>query len=171
MKAITILQPYASLLACGAKQYETRSWATSWRGKIAIHAVVKRMTNNDYFGAIFESEVCKYLRQNFFQFDQSPYNEFRWIMDNLDYGAVIATAELVECWLITDNGHTIGSDKAARIETLPVGAKTNIVEGNEILFGDWSPGRYAWEFANMTMLTKPIPARGRQRIWEWKGIS
>jgi hypothetical protein len=37
MKAITILQPWASLIACGAKQIETRRWATSYRGPIAIH--------------------------------------------------------------------------------------------------------------------------------------
>lgn len=38
MKAITILQPYASLIVAGAKQYETRSWDTPYRGIIAIHA-------------------------------------------------------------------------------------------------------------------------------------
>ncbi len=38
MKAITVLQPRASLIACGAKQIETRSWAARYRGKIAIHA-------------------------------------------------------------------------------------------------------------------------------------
>jgi hypothetical protein len=27
MKALTVWQPWASLLACGAKKYETRSWA------------------------------------------------------------------------------------------------------------------------------------------------
>ncbi len=43
MKAITIWQPWASLLACGAKQYETRSWATSYRGPIAIHAAKKNV--------------------------------------------------------------------------------------------------------------------------------
>ncbi|TWH47470.1 ASCH domain-containing protein [Sporomusa sp. KB1] len=37
MKAITILQPWASLLACGAKQIETRSWPAKYRGPIAIH--------------------------------------------------------------------------------------------------------------------------------------
>lgn len=29
MKAITIWQPWALLLACGGKRFETRSWATS----------------------------------------------------------------------------------------------------------------------------------------------
>lgn len=37
MKAITILQPYAALIVAGAKIYETRSWDTPYRGKIAIH--------------------------------------------------------------------------------------------------------------------------------------
>lgn len=38
MKAISLLQPWASLVALGAKQYETRSWATPYRGPLAIHA-------------------------------------------------------------------------------------------------------------------------------------
>lgn len=38
MKAITILQPWANLIACGAKKIETRSWATQYKGQIAIHA-------------------------------------------------------------------------------------------------------------------------------------
>mgnify|MGYP001571490136 CR=1 FL=1 len=39
MKALTIRQPYASLVAMGQKQIETRSWSTSYRGYaiIAIH--------------------------------------------------------------------------------------------------------------------------------------
>ena len=41
MKAVTIIQPWASLLALGEKQYETRSWKTSHRGKILIHAARK----------------------------------------------------------------------------------------------------------------------------------
>lgn len=38
MKAITIWQPYASLIAAGLKEYETRSWPTRYRGPIAIHS-------------------------------------------------------------------------------------------------------------------------------------
>lgn len=38
MKAITIIQPWATLIAIGAKRFETRSWATTHRGPIAIHA-------------------------------------------------------------------------------------------------------------------------------------
>ena len=38
MKALTILQPWATLVAIGAKKIETRSWPTKYRGPLAIHA-------------------------------------------------------------------------------------------------------------------------------------
>lgn len=38
MKALTLIQPWATLIALGEKQIETRSWDTKYRGKIAIHA-------------------------------------------------------------------------------------------------------------------------------------
>lgn len=38
MKALTIYQPYATLLATGAKRFETRSYRTRHRGWTAIHA-------------------------------------------------------------------------------------------------------------------------------------
>lgn len=38
MKAITLTQPWATLVAIGAKKIETRSWATGYRGRLAIHA-------------------------------------------------------------------------------------------------------------------------------------
>ena len=38
MKAITLWQPWATLVAVGAKPFETRSWSTHYRGLLAIHA-------------------------------------------------------------------------------------------------------------------------------------
>ncbi|MGE0493239.1 MAG: ASCH domain-containing protein [Vulcanimicrobiota bacterium] len=38
MKAITLYQPWATLVALGVKTIETRSWYTGYRGPIAIHA-------------------------------------------------------------------------------------------------------------------------------------
>jgi hypothetical protein len=38
MKALTLTQPWASLVAVGAKRIETRSWGTTYRGPLAIHA-------------------------------------------------------------------------------------------------------------------------------------
>lgn len=38
MKAITIRQPFASLIVCGLKEYEFRTWKTAYRGDLLIHA-------------------------------------------------------------------------------------------------------------------------------------
>lgn len=38
MKAITIKQPWATLIAEGYKEYEFRTWKTKYRGDILIHA-------------------------------------------------------------------------------------------------------------------------------------
>ena len=38
MKALTIKQPFATLIAKGDKHYEFRSWKTNYRGEILIHA-------------------------------------------------------------------------------------------------------------------------------------
>lgn len=38
MKAITLWQPWASLMVLGVKKIETRSWPTRYRGPLAIHA-------------------------------------------------------------------------------------------------------------------------------------
>src|ERR1700722_19135273 len=38
MKALTLTQPWATLVSIGAKRVETRSFRVSYRGSLAIHA-------------------------------------------------------------------------------------------------------------------------------------
>lgn len=45
MKAITLWQPWASLIASGLKTIETRSWKTEYRGLLAIHAAARIETD------------------------------------------------------------------------------------------------------------------------------
>lgn len=165
MKAITLWQPWASLLACGAKQFETRSWATSYRGPIAIHAAAKSISS-----ILAECFPC-------YQWDFHPSNAaFKGFLKACGYetidtlrslplGAVVATAELIGCRQMLQNPydgviHFLDETDAAICPT-----------SRELFLGDWTPGRYAWEFSNMKMLDKPIPAKGGQRIWNWEGLS
>lgn len=168
MKAITIWQPWASLLACGAKKFETRSWETHYRGPIAIHASAKSIKS--VLKEVFPCKDWDFHPSSiaFSRFD-GAIRASGLSLYNLPTGCVIATAELKACWKITDNGHTNGSLLAARIEGGMYGGKTNIVEGKEIFFGDWTPGRYAWELVNVIMLPEPIPVKGRQGLWNWEG--
>ena len=63
----------------------------------------------------------------------------------LPLGAVVATAELVDCVRTEDTG----------TPTL------------ERRLGDWTPGRWAWELADVRPLEEPLPARGKQGWWDW----
>ena len=162
MNAITIWQPWATLLACKVKKYETRSWGTSYRGPIAIHAAVLNP-----FKAIkpVSNEAVIEMRNALKEIGiLTPDTDFRV----LPRGCVIATAELINCWRIVYHPGT-NIDVAKHI---PIGAELDVPKHHpdfekyivpteqEMMFGDWTPGRFAWEFSNMTMLLTPIPAKG-----------
>jgi len=163
MKAITVWQPWASLWACGAKQFETRPWATKYRGPIAIHAAamnpfkVIQNLNDDTIAAMKASlRTLGLLPRN---------GDFRY----LPCGAVIATAELVGCHkMVLHGGRGLSSASTGWLET-----DHGIYEPDEqeLLFGDWTPGRYAWEIVNIKMLETPVPAKGKQRLWDWEDAS
>jgi hypothetical protein len=75
LKALTVRQPYANCLCDGTKPVENRSWATSHRGLIAIHAGLQ----------VFEDEVehvCQMLRVRALD------------LDVFEYGAIIGVVEL-----------------------------------------------------------------------------
>ena len=49
MKALSLWEPWASLMACGAKKIETRSWPTKYRGPLLICAAKRKMdSDSDY---------------------------------------------------------------------------------------------------------------------------
>ncbi|HWP50615.1 MAG TPA: 2-oxoglutarate dehydrogenase E1 [Clostridia bacterium] len=160
MKAITIWQPWASLWACQAKLFETRSWATSYRGPIAIHAsalnpfsAIKPVPDDTV------AEMRKALKEIGIL---TPSTDFRV----LPLGCVVATADLVGCWKID----SIQELSSAPWETGYWDDRMNWhdVSDQEIMFGDWTPGRYAWEITNVKMLDIPVPAKGKQGLWNWE---
>ena len=165
MKALTIWQPWASLIAGGAKQYETRSWATKYRGPIAIHVAARYIRKWDLpagLARVVDAEMAA---------GRCP----KW--GDMPFGAVIATAELVDVWHIAYN---VGEDaKEARrhpiIAESMKGSKIDVPfgrqfapTGKEIALGDWTPGRYAWEFADVKILQSPIPVKGKRGLWNFE---
>lgn len=164
MKAITIWQPWASLWVCGAKQFETRSWATSYRGPIAIHAgkILCHRFSCEVDGSVFAPAVNASLWPGE-TFVDSACELDTW--EELPRGEIIATAELVGCHkIVRHGGRGMPWEGPGWLET-----DHGIYEptDQELLFGDWTPGRYAWEITNINLLDTPIPAKGRQGLWNW----
>ena len=53
MKVLTVCQPYAELIARGVKRVENRTWWTSFRGPLAIHAGKSRKYMDDGYVDLF----------------------------------------------------------------------------------------------------------------------
>lgn len=85
MKAITIKQPWASLVVYGLKDIENRNWKTSYRGRVLIHAGMK----SDNF---WDSPVCDKV-DNFLR--EISKNGTDW--SNYPHGAIIGSVEIVDC--------------------------------------------------------------------------
>lgn len=147
MKAITIIQPWATLLALEEKGNETRSRRTHYRGPIAIHAGQK------IDRAACEQEPIK-----------STLAKYGYTAENLPTGAVLAIANLSECW-------AIGVDYESGMPFLfnGEGGATKSVSLKEEKFGDYSFGRSALQMSDVQQLPEPIPAKGQQGLWNWEG--
>lgn len=142
MKVVTFIQPWATLIALGEKKIETRSWKTSYRGSLLIHA-----------GKKVNKEACEeYWIKGTLQLHGHTAN-------NLPTGLIIAKCNLIDCIEID-----LGTDPRNRRAYLKNGER---VQGNEYSFGDYSPGRYAWILEEVEMLKEPIPAKGKLSLWEY----
>ncbi|MFY0545471.1 ASCH domain-containing protein [Brevibacillus sp. H7] len=145
MKAITIHQPWATLIALGEKQFETRSWATKYRGQLAIHAAKK-----------IDREACE--SEPF----RSVLEKHGYTADNLPTGAVIGIGKLADCLGV---GMSDGEHRSMAGDT---GIHWIPVKSNEYHFGWYGVGRYAWELTDVKQI-EPFPAKGQQGLWNWRG--
>ncbi|WMT42469.1 ASCH domain-containing protein [Paenibacillus sp. D2_2] len=138
MKVITIRQPWATLVALGEKQFETRSWRTDYRGELAIHA-----------GKAVDKTIC--LLEPY----RSILQQHGYAIDQLPTGAIIAVGRLERCLSVEVNWGTFAilSEDDYR------------VEGTEYVFGDYTEGRYVWKLDKMRSLERPLSATGRLGLW------
>lgn len=87
MKAISLWEPFGSLLAAGLKKYETRGWKTDYRGLIAIHAAKRKIQPDDLKPMMGHWQLQRFLypTPNSHKLYEPPY------------GCVIAVCELLDC--------------------------------------------------------------------------
>jgi hypothetical protein len=150
MKAITIWQPWASLIMMGAKQFETRSWETKHRGPLAIHAGASRHTVD----LIYSHPIIRTHYQANQMLDERI----------LPFSAVLGIALLVECFEVQPGVW----GEMTRMKTIRNPPKENWLREDERHLGDFTPGRFAWELRVIEIFRSPIPARGSQGLWNWE---
>lgn len=173
MKAITLTQPYATLVSLGMKKIETRSWSTNYRGPLAIHAAkglgpvggkrgLKALCATEPFSAVLTPSLEQWWNSRHSLADMA-------VRPFMPYGAIVAVCDLIGCE---------GTDPAAWPDSgrFLFGNRSNPdyqfildwpIKEPERSFGDYSPGRYMWFLTNIRTLPEPIPCKGALGLWEW----
>ena len=136
IKALPLWQPWATLVAVGAKRVETRGYPPRRLGlhfgqRIAIHAT-KRQS---------ELWLC----------EEQPFREcLPCFPKSLPLGAIVATCVL-------DRAREITAESAAALEQR---------DPREFAFGHYAPGRWAWVLRDVEELPEPVPFRGSQGAFD-----
>lgn len=137
VKAISLWEPWASLMRCGAKTIETRSWHTSHRGPLLICAA-----------HYWSRELDELLAEDVFQNALSEPGGNAVTRTDMLFGKAACLVHLFDC-VPTTTTITTALDPAAI---------------REYRFGNFSPGRFAWLTCNLQTL-EPFPVRGRQGLF------
>jgi activating signal cointegrator 1 len=177
MKALSLWQPWASLVALGIKTIETRSWETKYRGPLAIHAAKKRPHNvwtddNQNLGGsdpltnmIADRVDCEHLFDISEASNDPGYFCHRW---RGPLGAVVATCELLYCAPVltycSSSVCVVPGAGALWLYNPGTGRGADIT--GQRPYGDFSLGRFAWVLTDIKPVDPPVPAKGHQQLWE-----
>lgn len=147
MKALSLTQPWASLIAIGAKRIETRSWRPDWTGPLAIHATAQQVTLRDLaldFEPLFLTTLGRPPAL-------PPSAAVPWIVSaTLPYSAIVCVVELVGCVRTQD------------VERAPGVTFTE----RERVFGNYARNRWAWITRDVRRLPEPVHCSGAQGLWD-----
>ena len=96
MHALSVMQPWASLIVLGAKRIETRTWRTGFRGRLAVHSSSR--LPRDYFDLCCREPIRAALLR-------SPWNR-------PPRGVLLGTVEVRDCVRVEDL-ETLGEQERA----------------------------------------------------------
>ena len=137
MRLISLWEPWATLMAIGAKRIETRSWYTGYRGWLAIHASKGGLSKRNLAEALADPEIERALAGT-----------------ALSQGRIVAVTYLMDCCPMADGGCLRGVFHDYPEMDTP----------QERAFGDFFEGRWAWVTEACTRLPQPIPFRAMQGL-------
>lgn len=157
MKALSIKQPWASLIAHGIKDIENRTWKTNFRGRIFIHASAKEA-----------GRIAKLINGPQLDFLMSR-SKFSHLDTSLIKSAIIGEVDIIDCvvnhpsiWAEQTPDCVLGG--CSKCEVTGFCPET----GNHLQSETGKP-TYNWVLANPVLYEKPIlNVKGKLSFWEFE---
>lgn len=150
MKALSIKQPWASLIAHGIKDIENRTWKTNFRGRIYIHASAKQAGSYD--------ELLNDIQKN----------DLKVMYDNITlrkqhhFSAIIGEVDIIDCVI---NHPSIWAEQT------DIPSLGDVLDDVKFLGKAIPPNPliYNWVLANAVLYDKPIlNVKGKLSFWEFE---
>lgn len=151
MKALSLWQPWATLMAIGAKKIETRSWNMRYRGPLAICATQK--WNSDVVENLNLASKTPELVDDWWHIVDALINAGYQTLAELPLGSVLCVVDVVDC-----------IPTPILVPRYYDGPP--MITPKEKAFGDYSQARYGIITENLRRLKEPIPIKGKQGIFD-----
>lgn len=175
MKAISLYQPWASLIACGAKPYETRSWKPPLDligQPIAIHAGKKvekgaaEFAEELMFGQHRAGgfDLADRLARSFKGTPDAAMGIFRHAV--MPVGCIVCIAVLDAAFQLGEAAEGTARPAARVVRRLTSRPMPDCFTVRYDDFGDYAPGRWAWLLRDVKPLRPCPPAKGAQGFFE-----
>ena len=143
MKALSIKQPWASLIAHGIKDIENRTWKTNFRGRIYIHASVKSSGNPKEI--LTNDQWDDWHSKGFFN-------------PEMPLSSIIGEVDIIDCVI---NHPSIWAEKSEGVTRI---VRTDVILGQKPI--------YNWVLANPVLYNKPIlNVKGKLSFWDFKPLN
>jgi uncharacterized protein (TIGR02996 family) len=153
--AVSLWQPWATLVVTGAKRLETRGYNTRVRGRILIHAAKRWTTDQKQIAsrrAFLAALTHADNRLGGVTFGRNRCGDRT--VEDLPRGCLLGSVELVNSAVIGDEPRQVLS--AGWIPPNPP----------EWDFGDYTPGRYVWVLRDPRPFKRPVPYKGERGFFK-----
>lgn len=149
-RVLSMWQPWATFVVqpdprtgLTAKQYETRAFRAQRYASLPIECAIHATARVADLRAIEYHETHLIPYGTVFR---NALREINHTTRTVPLGAIIGVATIIEC--------------------VPTEDITLLLCNNnrELIFGNYTPGRWAWRLAGQRMLPRPIPFKGRQSV-------
>ena len=185
LSAISLHAPWGIAIAHGLKRWETRSWPCPPRyigQTIAIHQAKRRPEEWDEFGSwrVVRAVDGRAGRRYFLEPTEDGEGLGLRAAHGLPLGSIVATARIVAsvpCLGVDDElptpwmNHVAPARKGelwhwkGENESAPTSRWAVADISDQRPWGDFTPGRWAWQLDQIQPLAVPVPAVGRQGVW------